>query len=209
MSFARSFTPVLFRPRWSPSTARLSRHFSDNTLRFASSTSRPLHGACGPSSRNSSLWKTVGLAGCVGTATLTIQAWSKPAIQCDGPPPTSVPPPSPPPSKSIINVYELSFGTVAGICTGVFVKKGLKTVAFFLGGFFVLIQAFNSMRVFHINLSSLSVPFERLFYSADETGQRRAPTVGTFWNWLVNFLTTDFQPRASFMAGLVLGLRIG
>jgi hypothetical protein len=48
---------------------------------------------------------------------------------------------APPPSaKPIINVYELSFGTVAGICTGVFVKKGLKTVAFFLGGIFFVIQ---------------------------------------------------------------------
>lgn len=57
------------------------------------------------------------------------------------PEPTSsepVPPPLPP--KSSINLYELSFGTVCGICAGVFVKKGAKAVAFFLGGVFVMLQ---------------------------------------------------------------------
>lgn len=31
-----------------------------------------------------------------------------------------------PRAESIVNVNELGFGTVAGICCGVFVKKGLK-----------------------------------------------------------------------------------
>ena len=35
---------------------------------------------------------------------------------------------------------ELTFGSVAGICAGVFIKKGAKAVAFFLGGIFVLLQ---------------------------------------------------------------------
>jgi hypothetical protein len=46
----------------------------------------------------------------------------------------------PPPPASSVNVYELTFGTVAGICAGVFIKKGAKAVAFFLGGVFVLLQ---------------------------------------------------------------------
>ena len=44
------------------------------------------------------------------------------------------------PPASVLNLYQLSFGTVAGICAGVFVKKGLKAVAFILGGVFVLLQ---------------------------------------------------------------------
>jgi len=170
--------------------------------------------------RNPAVWKALGLAGCTGSAAFALHAWSKPAIQCQGSPSAtpeqlpqqSTPPPIPPPAstKPFIDVYELSFGTVAGICTGVFVKKGLKTVAFFLGGFFVLIQAFNSLRIFHIDLGALSRPFEKLFYREDTYGgQRRPPTITTFWSWLVNFLTADFPPRASFLAGLVLGLRIG
>lgn len=54
------------------------------------------------------------------------------------------PPPPPLPPKSSINVYQLSFGTVCGICAGVFVKKGAKAVAFFLGGVFVLCQVRSS-----------------------------------------------------------------
>ena len=36
-----------------------------------------------------------------------------------------------------------------------------------------------------------------------------APTLYSLWSWFVNFLTADFQPRASFIAGLALGIRIG
>lgn len=46
----------------------------------------------------------------------------------------------PPHPESSVSLYELSFGTVAGICAGVFIKKGAKAVAFFLGGVFVLLQ---------------------------------------------------------------------
>jgi uncharacterized membrane protein (Fun14 family) len=42
--------------------------------------------------------------------------------------------------KSSISMYELGFGTVAGICAGVFVKKGAKAVAWLMGGIFVLLQ---------------------------------------------------------------------
>lgn len=62
-------------------------------------------------------------------------------IHCDSAP---LPPPPPPASadspSSIINPYELGFGTVCGLCAGVFVKKGAKLLAFALGGVFVLLQ---------------------------------------------------------------------
>lgn len=57
------------------------------------------------------------------------------------PPPNAYDPDQPlPPPKSIANYYELTFGTVCGICAGVFIKKGLKAAAFLLGGVFVLLQ---------------------------------------------------------------------
>lgn len=46
----------------------------------------------------------------------------------------------PPPPQSSLSVYELSFGAVTGICAGVFIKKGAKAVAWFIGGIFVLLQ---------------------------------------------------------------------
>lgn len=162
MSFARSFAPSIFRPRWS--AQNLSRQFSSTK-----SVVRPLqtlNTRISSSSRNSAIWKAVGITGCSGALAFTLQAWSNPIVQCQGnlyrlslhpahlllsAPPSEPPTPTldpslqstpPPTAKPFINVYELSFGTVAGICTGVFVKKGLKTVAFFLGGFFVVIQVF-------------------------------------------------------------------
>ena len=48
--------------------------------------------------------------------------------------------PLPPPPESAVSVYELTFGTVCGVCTGIFVKKGAKTLAVVFGGIFVLLQ---------------------------------------------------------------------
>ncbi|CAE7224275.1 unnamed protein product [Rhizoctonia solani] len=119
--------------------------------------------------------------------------------------------PLPPPPKSSVNTYELTFGSVAGICAGVFIKKGAKALAFFLGGIFVLLQYFNAIDLTKTNWSTASTRFERLFYStSDKPGETRyPPTIATLWAWLVNFLTADFPPRASFLAGMILGLRIG
>ncbi|KAG8861144.1 hypothetical protein FRB96_003094 [Tulasnella sp. 330] len=133
------------------------------------------------------------------------------------PPTTAAPPvaasssePLPPPPTSALNVYELSFGTVCGICAGVFVKKGAKAVAFFLGGVFILLQYFTSVNVLNVKWASVSSRFEETFYSTPAPGEApRPPTVMSLWNWLVDFLAADFPPRATFLAGFVLGLRLG
>lgn len=51
--------------------------------------------------------------------------------------------------------------------------------------------------------------FENLAYTKDVEGHTRAPTVGSLIRWMVDFLTADFQQRASFVAGFALGLRLG
>jgi len=53
--------------------------------------------------------------------------------------------PLPPPPESAVNVYELTFGTVCGICAGIFVKKGAKALAFAFGGIFVLLQVSTAL----------------------------------------------------------------
>ncbi|KAB5596471.1 hypothetical protein CTheo_108 [Ceratobasidium theobromae] len=123
--------------------------------------------------------------------------------------PNSDPDPLPPP-KSSLNKYELTFGSLTGICAGIFIKKGAKTVAFSLGGIFVLLQYFNSTDLTKTNWSVASARFERLFYSPEKAGEpRHPPTIAALWNSLIDFLTADFPPRASFLSGLVLGLRVG
>lgn len=148
-----------------------------------------------------------GIVGIVlGIATCTA-----PIIHCDSKGTDSTPtlPPKAPLPESAVNLYELTFGTVAGVCAGVFVKKGAKMVAFFLGGVFVLLQYLGSMSLVRVDWGRMAARFENLLYTKDALGNKRPPTISSLWRWVVDFLTADFQPRASFIAGLALGLRIG
>ncbi|KAI0082737.1 hypothetical protein K474DRAFT_1654889 [Panus rudis PR-1116 ss-1] len=162
------------------------------------------------------LYKGMGIAG-VG---LGLSLFSSRMIHCEpGVPLTATAQPTPharpaddplpPPPSSSVNLIELSFGTVCGICAGVFVKKGAKALAFIFGGIFVLLQYFGSVNVLRVDWSKLSTRFENLFYTKDAQGIRRPPNVASLFRWIVDFLTTGFQQRASFIAGFALGLRIG
>ncbi|KAK0525095.1 hypothetical protein OC842_005622 [Tilletia horrida] len=119
--------------------------------------------------------------------------------------------------KSEVNLYQLSFGTITGICAGVFIKKGLKAVAFLLGAGYVLLQYLSSQRLVNVNWNAIGKTYDRFVdRAAGETGVSSASVRGwkgsklqRIWNRLVDFLTADFQPRATFLAGLVLGFRLG
>ncbi|KAH8117343.1 hypothetical protein DFH11DRAFT_1700005 [Phellopilus nigrolimitatus] len=211
-------------------------------LKSTSSTS-------GKTSAASYSWGLRGIVGATALmgAALGLAASQRPVVLCEAPPaefkqkvaspdPHLDPDALPPPPQSSVNLYELSFGTVCGVCTGVFVKKGAKALAFVLGGVFVMLQVrvvpvhfvrkhvahqlgflllqyFASLHLVRVNWSRAESGFQELFYSKSTSvgGQetRRPPTVLALWRWLVDFLTADFQPRASFIAGMALGLRIG
>ncbi|KAG6903200.1 hypothetical protein C0995_002743 [Termitomyces sp. Mi166 len=115
----------------------------------------------------------------------------------------------PPPPVSSVSLYQLSFGTVTGICAGVFIKKGAKAAAWFLGGIFVLLQYLSSVSLVRVDWKRLATRFENAFHIQDVNGVSHPPSILVLWKGLLDFLTADFQPRASFIAGLVLGLRIG
>ncbi|KAI0281448.1 FUN14 family-domain-containing protein [Russula aff. rugulosa BPL654] len=117
--------------------------------------------------------------------------------------------PLPPPPESAVNMYELTFGTVCGICAGIFVKKGAKALAFAFGGIFVLLQYLSSVSIVKVDWSRAAARFEGVSYTLEANGTRRPPTVYSLWRRLIDFLTADFQPRASFIVGLALGIRIG
>jgi len=187
------------------------RSFSIDISKSVSSSTR---------SKSSSLfYNAAGVAG-VGIGLSIIAA---PTIFCEPPVPRSSTQPisqpsgaalpsseaTPPPPASSVSYYELTFGTVAGVCAGVFVKKGAKALAFVLGGVFVLLQYLGSLSLVRVDWSRAATRFENLFYTKDATGKTRAPSVGSLFRWISDFLTADFQQRASFVAGFALGLRIG
>jgi len=157
------------------------------------------------------LFTATGVAG-VG---LSLSAFNSPTIYCDAS--TTIrndyaahtPENLPPPPTSSVSLYELSFGTVCGLCSGVFIKKGAKALAFFLGGVFVLLQYLASSSVIHVDWGRIATRFENMIYTKDPTSRKKAPNVYSLWSWIVDFLTANFQQRASFVAGFALGVRVG
>lgn len=116
--------------------------------------------------------------------------------------------------KSMVNVYQLSFGTICGLCAGIFIKKGLKIIAFVLGGAYILLQYLATKRLIRIDWSSFKNTYSSSVdhlagpVDASQNKFQQLPLM-RIWRRTVDFLTTDFQERATFIAGLVLGLRLG
>ena len=154
----------------------------------------------------------VGIA--AGVSALCASTWASKPVQCE---PETPPLPGTVPHKpdSIANVYELSFGTVCGLCAGIFIKKGFKLVAGILGGIYVLLQFLATKQMVKINWNSIESVYRSGVDSASRVGEETSSTIKSspplvrVWHNLVDFLTVDFQQRATFIAGLVLGLRLG
>ena len=70
-------------------------------------------------------------------------------------------------------------------------------------------QYLRSTSVIRVDWGRVASVWEERVYVVDSNGHRTAPTIGSVWRWLSDFLAADFQPRAAFLAGLALGLRIG
>jgi FUN14 domain-containing protein 1 len=186
------------------------------------------------------------IAAAVGLTALGLTSF-RPSVQCDAGPsspnvygnsgPASSGPPSSdtPLPKSELSICNLGFGSVLGICAGVFVKKGLKTVAFLVGGVFVLLQVkthlstewtstcslihldrqtqyFSSRNIVsRVNWDTISSRYESVVDrlagppSADKTGFL-GTRLGRLWTRFTDFLIADFPPRATFLAGFALGM---
>ncbi|GAA5951966.1 hypothetical protein JCM3765_005155 [Sporobolomyces pararoseus] len=113
-------------------------------------------------------------------------------------------------AESILNLRDLGFGTVSGICVGVFVKKGLRAAAFLLGGVFVFMQYMSSRSLININWGALTNSYDSFITSrAGPPASKGGNRIVGLWNWFIDFVGADIQSRATFVAGVMLGLRIG
>lgn len=157
----------------------------------------------------------VGAAGLLAGGSLFmggLLGWNDKSTHCE--PAPVVEPPIDGNPKSMVNVYQLSFGTICGLCAGIFIKKGLKIIAFVLGGAYILLQYLATKRLIHIDWNSFkntySSSVDRLAgpVDANQNKFQQLPLM-RIWRRTIDFLTTDFQERATFIAGLVLGLRLG
>ncbi|KAL9933499.1 hypothetical protein V8E36_007675 [Tilletia maclaganii] len=113
--------------------------------------------------------------------------------------------------QSQVNLYQLSFGTITGLCAGIFIKKGLKALAFVLGAGYVLLQYLSSQCLVSVNWGDSLV--DRASGSVGGEASAARGWMGSkaqrIWARFSDFLTADFQPRATFLAGLALGFRLG
>lgn len=86
----------------------------------------------------------------------------------------------------------------------------VQAAAFLLGGVFVLMQYMSSRSLININWNALTSSYDSLITSragppASQGGNRAKNLVG----WFFDFVSADVQSRATFVAGVLLGLRIG
>ncbi|PLW33383.1 hypothetical protein PCASD_13013 [Puccinia coronata f. sp. avenae] len=100
---------------------------------------------------------------------------------------------------SLLSVRKLSFGTLTGICAGVFVKKGLTFLAFLCGGGFVLLQYLHSSSLIKIDWRNWATRYESRFWSRkDNSLADTSPPAKSILNRCLDFLTHDFQYRSTF-----------
>ena len=71
------------------------------------------------------------------------------------------------------------------------------------------IQYLGSLNLLRVDWPRVASRFESLFYTTDAAGRKKAPNVASLFRLITDFLTADFQQRASFIAGFLLGIRIG
>jgi len=115
------------------------------------------------------------------------------------------------PDGPAVSFSHLSFSTVLGISTGIFVKKGLKTIAFILGGVFVLVQYLHSRNYLTTSFPSwtyLNNKYESTFDSLIPPDQNKSNRLARLVNAFLDFLLADFPGRATFAMGFMVGLRM-
>ncbi|THH26938.1 hypothetical protein EUX98_g7249 [Antrodiella citrinella] len=224
-------TRILGAPRYRPHVDLVSRYSTPTRSVPLFSTNSPIsvpapipfrHNTPYPDATNALRLRFSSLAAVAGIGIALTLYQPASTIHCDDVPgsnggaplaaPSHGPPepaPLPPPPPSSVNLYELSFGTVCGVCAGVFVKNGAKLLAFAFGAIFVLLQYLGSQSLVRVDWTRMSQRFENLVFTKDAQGQARAPTIRSLLGGIIHFLTADFQQRASFVAGFALGLRLG
>jgi uncharacterized membrane protein (Fun14 family) len=149
---------------------------------------------------NSTLLYSIGL-GLAGFALTTRAArCDSPQIQPARAGPPQPPRPADPPVESIVSLPTLTFGAVTGICAGVFVKKGFKLVAFFLGGVFVLLQYLQSKSYVTVDWGKVSKSYDGAFATTNDKGEVTYPTPQGVLNGFIDFLTANFQRESTSSA---------
>ncbi|GAA5858944.1 hypothetical protein JCM8547_007167 [Rhodosporidiobolus lusitaniae] len=224
----------MFSPRWPSPLTTLLRHSTQQPVRAPLAPSSFTRSLCSTTTRTTSSSSrislhryrlAVALSLPLGAVTLSaLSPSTRKPLDCASDRTYATPSPAPAfeaeggeggkavPKKaeSILNLRDLGFGTVSGICVGVFVKKGLRMAAFFLGGTFVFLQYLSSRSFININWSALTTSYDSFITRrAGPPSSQGGNRLAGLWTRFIDFVGANIQQRATFVAGIALGFRLG
>ncbi|KAJ3005815.1 hypothetical protein HKX48_000456 [Thoreauomyces humboldtii] len=110
--------------------------------------------------------------------------------------------------RRVLRPELMTLGGALGACTGFLTKKIGKTVMFFVGAAFILLQALSHGGYINVNWANVQSSFSQKL-QADAQG-RVAPgkVTSAFKRWL-RWLTSDVPFAGGFIAGFWVGFRFG
>ncbi|TIA92118.1 hypothetical protein E3P99_00725 [Wallemia hederae] len=139
----------------------------------------------------------IGLAG--GAVALNL---SSKRVDCETSPESAQTAPSPATTsdegveevpQSIVNYKHLGFGSGCGV----FLKKGAKILAFFIGGAFVFLQYMRSQGLIVVKWDNISKRYNASLKRKFEGDEQKGVTVATVWNKLVEYVLSHLLIHAN------------
>ncbi|KAF9930471.1 FUN14 domain-containing protein 1 [Linnemannia zychae] len=108
----------------------------------------------------------------------------------------------------LINSKELTFGMAMGLCSGYLFKKLGKLMMLVIGLGFVSLQLLVNSQYVTVNWSKIESKFVDRF-DVDRDGKVTVNDAKHGFRWLMNILTRNFQFKATYVTGFVLGFKHG
>lgn len=110
--------------------------------------------------------------------------------------------------EALINTKEITFGAVMGFCSGFLFKKLGKAMMIVIGLGFVWMQLLSTSGYIQVNWGLIERRFKAVF-DVDGDGKVTMNDAKHGFRWLLDLLTKNFQFKASYVSGYILGFRYG
>ncbi|KAF9363750.1 FUN14 domain-containing protein 1 [Mortierella sp. NVP85] len=110
--------------------------------------------------------------------------------------------------EPIFKTKELTFGMMMGLCSGYLFKKLGKLMMLVVGFGFVWLQLLAGSGYIQINWPLIERRFKETF-DADGDGKITLNDARYGFRWLMELLTKNFQFKATYVSGYVLGFHYG
>ncbi|KAG0247000.1 hypothetical protein BGX31_000030 [Mortierella sp. GBA43] len=110
--------------------------------------------------------------------------------------------------EPLINTKELTFGMVMGLCSGYLFKKLGRMMMIVVGLGFVWMQLLSSSGYIQVNWPLIERRFKETF-DLDKDGKVTMNDARHGFRLLLELLTKNFQFKATYVGGYIMGFRYG